>query len=75
MKKSIILSFLLICLISLVYAVTSFTVIINSPVNNTNTTDNTPDINFTVSGTENLYNCSFIVDNTLQNEIYPSLNT
>ena len=40
-----------------------FSIILNSPPNQTITNDNTPNFNFTVFGTENTYNCTLYIDN------------
>ena len=41
-----------------------FTVILNSPANETITNDNTPDFNFTVTGSENSYSCELFINDS-----------
>lgn len=43
---------------------TEFIVYLNSPANNTETSDNTPDFNFTVNGTESTYSCELFLNDT-----------
>jgi len=41
---------------------TTFSITLNSPPNQTTTSDSTPDFNFTVSGTESSYSCEFFLE-------------
>ncbi|MGC9310947.1 MAG: hypothetical protein ACP5E4_04475, partial [Candidatus Aenigmatarchaeota archaeon] len=43
-----------------------FNITINSPANSTLTNDTTPEVNFTVSGTNPTYNCSWTINGTLK---------
>ncbi len=46
------------------FNVVSISVILNSPPNQTATTDTTPDFNFTVSGSENCYFCELFINDS-----------
>ena len=43
---------------------TTFSITLNSPLNQTTTDDSTPDFNFTVSGTESSYSCELFINDT-----------
>jgi len=62
-KKSISLFITFFILISIVFAVTTFSVNLNSPDNNTYTADNTPTLNITISGSELYYICEVLINN------------
>ena len=62
-NKSISLFIIFLVLMSIVVAVTTFSVTLNSPDNNTYTDDNTPVLNVTVSGTEQYYACEVLIGN------------
>lgn len=75
-KKSLILVFIIIFFTVIIYATaTEFSLSINTPANNTNTTNNETDFNFVVSGTEAEYECDLFMNGSIINNKWESDST